>query len=110
MATIAPPEMDLGWFLSMDRHHSEGVGAARLPGFPDREETIARWERRVGHAACDVAYWEVFAGFRFATIMTRVAQQMIRFAILPAVSSVPSDNTASRMLATVLGLPAPGTV
>jgi aminoglycoside phosphotransferase (APT) family kinase protein len=110
MATIAPPEMDLGWFLYMDRHHSEGVGAARLPGFPDQEETIARWERRVGHAACDVAYWEVFAGFRFATIMTRVAQQMIRFAILPADSTFPSDNTASRMLATVLGLPAPGTV
>jgi hypothetical protein len=39
-----------------------------------------------------------------------VAQQMIRFAILPADSTFPSDNTASRMLATVLGLPAPGTV
>ncbi len=108
MATIAPAEMDLGWFLYMDRHHSEGVGAPRLSGFPDREETISRWERHVGRPAGDLPYWEVFAGFRFAAIMTRVAQQMVRFGILPADSAFPIDNTASRMLARVLKLPPPG--
>lgn len=108
MATLAPPEMDLGWFLYMDRHHSEGVGAPRLPGFPDRDETVTRWERHIGRRARDVTYWEVFAGFRFAAILTRVAQQMVRFGVLPADSDFPVDNTASRMLARVLELPPPG--
>jgi aminoglycoside phosphotransferase (APT) family kinase protein len=108
MATLGPPEMDLGWFLYMDRHHCEGIGAPRLPGFPERDETIARWEGRVGRGAHDVAFWEAFAGFRFAAIMTRVAQQMMQAGVLPADSTFPVDNTASRMLARTLGLPPPG--
>lgn len=108
MATLGPPEMDLGWFLYMDRHHCEGVGAARLPGFPERAETVARWERRLGRAAADLAWWEAFAGFRFAAIMTRVARQMQHFGVLPADSTFAVDNTASRMLARELDLPPPG--
>lgn len=110
MATIAPPEMDLGWFLYMDRHHSEGVGAERLAGFPDRDATVARWERRIGRPARDVEYWEVFAGFRFATILARVGQQMVRLGVLPPGSEFPVDNTASRLLARVLDLPPPGPI
>jgi len=104
MATLGPPEMDLGWFLYMDRHHSDGVGAARLPGFPGRAETVARWEQRVGRPALDLAWWEAFAGFRFAAIIIRVAQQMIRFGVLQPDSTFPVDNTASRLLARELDL------
>jgi len=108
MATLGPPEMDLGWFLYLDRHHHEAIGVARLAGFPDRAETVARWEARVGRAARDLEWWEVFAGFRFAAIMTRVAERMQAHGILPPDSSFPVDNTASRLLAKVLGLPPPG--
>jgi aminoglycoside phosphotransferase (APT) family kinase protein len=108
MASLGPPEMDLGWFLYMDRHHSEGVGAPRLEGFPGRAETIARWEERVGRPARRLEYWEAFAAFRFAAIMERVAQQMVVYGILPADSPFAVDNTASRLLARVLELPAPG--
>lgn len=109
MATLGPPEMDLGWFLYMDRHHCEGIDVPRLAGFPEREETVARWETRVGRPARDLAFWEAFAGFRFAAIMTRVAEQMLRYGILPADSTFAVDNTASRLLARTLGLPPPGT-
>ncbi|MCL4684354.1 phosphotransferase family protein [Myxococcota bacterium] len=108
MATLAPPEMDLGWFLYMDRHHSEGIGMPRLSGLPDREETVARWEGHLGRPARNLEYWEAFAAFRFAAIMTRVAQQLMHFGILPADSPFAVDNTASRMLARVLELPWPG--
>jgi len=108
MATLGPPEMDLAWFLFMDRHHGEGVGAARLAGFPERAETVARWEARVGRPARDLAWWEAFAGFRFAAILARVAQQMTSFGILPPDSTFAVDNTASRLLARDLGLPPPG--
>jgi aminoglycoside phosphotransferase (APT) family kinase protein len=108
MATLGPPEMDLGWFLYMDRHHCEGIDVPRLPGFPERDETVARWEARVGRPARDLAFWEAFAGFRFAAILTRVAEQMLRYGILPPDSTFAVDNTASRLLARVLGLPPPG--
>jgi aminoglycoside phosphotransferase (APT) family kinase protein len=108
MATLGPPEMDLGWFLYMDRHHSEGVGAPRLPGFPERQETVTRWEGHLGRPARDLEYWEAFAAFRFAAIMTRVGQQLVHFGILPADSTFTVDNTASRMLARILQLPPPG--
>jgi aminoglycoside phosphotransferase (APT) family kinase protein len=108
MATLGPPEMDLGWFLYMDRHHCEGVGAARLPGFPGRAETVARWEARLGRPAEHLAWWEAFAGFRFAAILVRVAQQMASFGVLPPDSNFAVDNTASRLLARELGLPPPG--
>ena len=108
MATLGPPEMDLGWFLYMDRHHCEGVGAPRLPGFPDRAATVERWQRGVGRAAQHLEYYEVFAAYRFAVIMHRVGRQMIEYGLLPADASFPTDNTATRLLARMLDLPAPG--
>ena len=42
MVTLGNPEQDLAWWLFLDRHHSEGIMTERLPGFPSREETIAR--------------------------------------------------------------------
>lgn len=108
MATLGPPQMDLGWFLYLDRHHCDGIGVARLAGFPERAETVARWEARVGRPAGDLAFWEAFAGFRFAAIMIRVAHQMLHFGVLPPDSRFAVDNTASRLLARALGLPPPG--
>jgi aminoglycoside phosphotransferase (APT) family kinase protein len=108
MASLGPPEMDLGWFLYMDRHHHECVGAPRLDGFPTREETVARWEQRAGLRARDLEYWEVFAAFRFAAIMERLAGQMRFLGMLPADSTFAVDNTASRLLARVLELRPPG--
>lgn len=109
MATLGPAEMDLGWFLLLDRHHHEAMAVSRLAGLPTRAETIARWEHGSGRRAADVAYWEAFAAWRFAVIMARVAAQMRHFEILPPDSRFAIDNTASRLLAALLGLPAPET-
>jgi aminoglycoside phosphotransferase (APT) family kinase protein len=48
MATLGQPEEDLAWFLLLDRHHSEGVGVARLAGFPDAAATIERYQQLTG--------------------------------------------------------------
>jgi aminoglycoside phosphotransferase (APT) family kinase protein len=107
MATLGPPEMDLGWFLYMDRHHGEGVGAARLAGFPGREETVARYEARLGRRVEHLDYWEAFAAFRFAVIMARVGAQLVHLGFLPPDSTFAIDNTASRLMAKLLELPPP---
>jgi aminoglycoside phosphotransferase (APT) family kinase protein len=102
MATLGNPEQDLAWWLFLDRHHSEGLGAPRLPGFPSREETLARWESLCGLRARHLDYYELFAAFRFAVIMIRVAQQMIHYGVLPPDSALERDNIVTRLLEKLL--------
>jgi aminoglycoside phosphotransferase (APT) family kinase protein len=108
MAVIGDPEQDLGWWLFLDRHHSEGCGVPRLPGFPSRDETVARWESLTGRRVRRLDYFERFAAFRFSVIMIRLAQQMMEYGVLPPDSAFETDNIPSRLLARLLGLPAPG--
>jgi aminoglycoside phosphotransferase (APT) family kinase protein len=108
MATVADPEQDLGWWIFMDHHHSAGCGVPRLPGFPSREATIARWAELIGREPRNVSYYEVFAAFRFSVIMIRVAQQLVAAGLLAEDSTFETDNTATRLLASMLELAAPG--
>jgi aminoglycoside phosphotransferase (APT) family kinase protein len=108
MVTLGDPAQDLAWWLFLDSHHSEGIAAPRLPGFPSHAETIARWEEVTGRSAGDLRYWTVWAGFRFAVIMMRIAQQLVQYGVLPADSDLETNNTCTRMLAKLLDLPAPG--
>jgi aminoglycoside phosphotransferase (APT) family kinase protein len=108
MAALASPMMDLAWFLYMDRHHSEGVGAPRLSGFPGAAESIERYAAWSGGSIGNLAFYEVFAAFRFAVIMIRVAQQMVAYGVLPEDSPFERNNTATHLLARLLELPPPG--
>jgi aminoglycoside phosphotransferase (APT) family kinase protein len=108
MVTLANPDQDLAWWLFFDRHHSEGVDLPRLPGFPGREETIERYQAWSGHEVRHLEYYEVFAAFRFAVIMIRVAQQLVAHDLLTDESDLDSNNICTRLLADMLGLPPPG--
>lgn len=74
MTSLGDPESDLAWYLYLDRHLSEGIGAARLPGLPDREETVARYEKLSGRPVRHLHYYEVFAGFRLMLITARLTR------------------------------------
>ena len=110
MVTLGNPIQDLGWWIFVDRHHSEGLESPRLPGFPDRAETIARYAELIGRDVPerDLAYYEAFAGFRFGVVMIRLAQQMVDYGLLPDESDFETNNIVTRLLAKILGLPAPG--
>jgi aminoglycoside phosphotransferase (APT) family kinase protein len=107
MVALGSPEADLAWFLFLDDHHSRGLNVPRLPGFPGREETLARYAELTGHAPKHLRYYEVFAAFRFSVIMMRLAQQFVALDLLPADSDFETNNIPSRMLAEMLGLPSP---
>jgi aminoglycoside phosphotransferase (APT) family kinase protein len=110
MVTLGPPEVDLAWTIFLDRHHSEGIEAPRLEGFPGYEETVARYEQLTGHRARNLFYYQVFAGYRFAVIMMRIAQQMVRYGMLDEEGgyAFERNNTVTRLLAKLLELPPPG--
>jgi aminoglycoside phosphotransferase (APT) family kinase protein len=101
-ATFGQPEEDLAWYLYLDRHHSEGVYADRLDGFPSQEKTIVRYEKMLGRPVRDLNYYEILSGFKFTVIMSRIAQAMIEWDWLDADSDFPYNNNASRLLDTIM--------
>jgi aminoglycoside phosphotransferase (APT) family kinase protein len=109
MVSLGSPEMDLAWALFLDRHHSEGIGQPRLPGFPEREETVRRYEALSGFAVRHLHYYEVFAGFRFGVIMLRIAQQLVHYGLMNEEQGRAFEraNTVTRLLAKLLELPEP---
>lgn len=72
MATFGNPLQDLAWWNVIDRGFSEAIGVQRLPGVPSYEETLQRWHKATGLPTDNYYYYEVFGGFRFALILSRV--------------------------------------
>lgn len=107
LATLASPELDLGWWLFVNRHHSEGFGVPLPPGIHDRAATIARYEELSGHSVRYDHFYEVLGALRFATLMVRAGHLMIKLGTLPSNHPMALNNPATQWLAATLDLPAP---
>src|SRR5438067_6168645 len=103
MAVIGQPEEGLGWWLFLDRHHSEGCDVPRLAGFPSREATVARYEELLGRDVPDLDYYEAFAGFRFAVVMTRLMTMFMELGLLGYDSDMDRNNTVTKLLGPMVG-------
>jgi aminoglycoside phosphotransferase (APT) family kinase protein len=99
MATLGQPEVDLGWFLYLDRNLSEGIGVPRLAGLPGRQDTIARHEELCGRAMHAMDYYEVLAGYRFCLVTARVHALVERFGMVAPGTEFPLHRNATRLLA-----------
>ena len=108
MAMLGPVEVDVGYFLYFQKFFSEGLGVPDLPGFPARDEAILGYERRAGRKLDDLHFYEVFAGWRNATVMLRIADLYEARGFLSPDSGAGQNNVATRMLARMIGLPSPG--
>jgi aminoglycoside phosphotransferase (APT) family kinase protein len=107
MVVLASREQDLGWWLFLMRHHTEGVDLPLPAGIPDHGETIDYYERTTGHKLRDLDYYEILAGTRLSILMARAAHMMIGAGLLPADSPMGQSNPASQLVAKLLDLPAP---
>ena len=72
MAVLGNPVQDLAWFNHIDAAFAEGLGMPRLAGLPSYGDTISRWEQASGFSAGHYDYYRIFAGLRFALIMSRI--------------------------------------
>ncbi|MBW2362762.1 MAG: phosphotransferase family protein [Deltaproteobacteria bacterium] len=106
-ASIAPAEVDLGWWLMFDRTQHEVVSAERLPGEPTRDEQREYYARCAGRDFGDTHYYEVFAAFRYAAIVVRVMNRWVDRGLLPPDQKLWLANPASQCLADLLGIEAP---
>ncbi len=97
MARLGDPMMDLAWGLFLSRYHTEGTGLPNLPGFRNREETIAYYEEKSGRSAEHVAYYEVLAGMRFSVILISLGKQMKHYEVLPEEVNFEVENPVSML-------------
>jgi aminoglycoside phosphotransferase (APT) family kinase protein len=107
MATIASPEMDVGWWLFFQRFNSEGLGVPLPDGMPSREQTIAAYEQLTGRFIQHADFYEAFAALRISILGCRAGRLMIQAGALPPDNPMPWNNPGSQLLAKLLGLPAP---
>lgn len=110
MAALGSPEIDLAYFLFLNRVYTEGLGGVPSPpGFPDRAAAVARYEELSGFTVRQLDFYEAFAGVRAAILLLRVGRLMIELGLMPEDAPMPLVNPASMSLAVLLDLPAPGT-
>jgi aminoglycoside phosphotransferase (APT) family kinase protein len=109
MVTCGSPEKDIGWTVFLDRHHSEGLEAPRLEGFPSYDECMAYYESLTGHRVRHLHYYQVFAGFRFSAVMMRIAQQLLHYGVMTKEQSraMEIENTVTKLTAKLLDLAPP---
>jgi aminoglycoside phosphotransferase (APT) family kinase protein len=107
MVSLGSPELELGWWLFLLRHHTEGIGAPLPEGFPTREETVRRYEELSGHPVRHIDFYEAFAGLRLSILMHRAGNMMIAAGLLPPDAPMKLNNPASQLLAKLVGLPSP---
>ena len=100
MAGIGPAEFDLAYFLLADEVTAELNGVSRLPGLPDRAETIAAWERQLGRKVEHFAAAEIFVALRFAVLVAMAVR--LSPAGLADIRSLVTDNAPTRQLARLL--------
>jgi len=73
LASIGPPEMDLGWYLALDRLTTKVVGH-QVAGFLGRDETISRYQDHLGRSVEHLGWHEIFALVRSVAINERQAR------------------------------------
>ena len=93
MVALGSPESDLGWWLFVQRHHTEGLGLPLPSGFPDHVATVARYQELTGHQVCYADFYETFGALRLAILLHR--------------AGVRPSNSATQLLAQFVGAPAP---
>jgi aminoglycoside phosphotransferase (APT) family kinase protein len=101
-ASIAPPELDLGWWLLFDRSMHEAVGVDRLAGEPSRDEQRVIYERVAGRPVGDTTWWEVFAALRYSAIVVRVMNRAVARGLMPADNVIWLENPAATCLVQLL--------
>jgi aminoglycoside phosphotransferase (APT) family kinase protein len=95
LATLGPPELDLFWFLAMNRMRANGRS---LPGFPSDAETIASYAAHTGRTIRDERFHTVYAALKVAVLMLRYLRVAVDHGRMPEDHTVLTDNTATRRL------------
>ncbi len=107
VATVGAPGIDLGHWLFFDAFATVGAGVARLPGWPDRDTTIGRYEQLSGRRVADVEFFELLEELFIATTLIRQADMRVSRGLAPPDTRMGHDNAVTQLIARRLGLDVP---
>lgn len=105
MATVGPPEADLGWWIVFQRMHTEGHGLPPLPGFPSPDEAVALYEAMTGEPVQNLAFFEVRAALRAALLLFRFNDMLLKTGKITPDSPNAPQLPATRVLEALLAEP-----
>ncbi len=107
MAYIGDPESDLAWVITLAQQHSKDYGLPRLPGTPEDEEIIRRYEEFTGWKVKNLFYNEIQATVRFGMTVIAILKKFKKQGI-PIDDDMILNNFPTQHLSDLLGLPSPG--
>ena len=102
MVTVGTPEADLSWWLAFHRSWTEFRQLPDLPGFLDRDGTIAFYEELTGRPVRSFHYYEVWSAYRLAVIMRRFEDMLVGRGVLPPDADFQPHRPAWEMLEKLL--------
>ncbi|MEE8165582.1 MAG: phosphotransferase family protein [Myxococcota bacterium] len=106
--SVAPTEIDLGYWLAFDRTQHEAIDTKRLPGEPSREQQRAIYAEHAGRTMSETYYFEVLGAVRYAAIVVPVMNRLVDRGQLPADHVIWLQNPASTALNQLLAKSAGG--
>jgi aminoglycoside phosphotransferase (APT) family kinase protein len=103
MASLGPGELDLAWWLLIDRLYTDRDGGVRPEGLPGRQETIALYERLRGRSTQHLEYYDTVAALRMSLILLRFYDLEIERGTVSPQSAAGFANAATAALAVSVG-------
>jgi len=81
MAGLGPREVDVAWMIFLHRFFQDLAEVFELPGIPffRRADVTRIYEAASGHTIRDLDWYIVYAGLRYAIVMSQVKRRMIHF-------------------------------
>jgi aminoglycoside phosphotransferase (APT) family kinase protein len=76
MASIAPAELDLAWFVGLHEMSTSGPGGD-LPGFVGHDHVLALWADRLGRPVSNYRWFEVLSLVRAESIFLRIRAMLL---------------------------------
>ena len=105
-ARLGPGEADLAWWIFFNELLAQGIEVERLPGLPDRAETVAIYEAESGRRVEDMDYYSLMAEFRMTVVGVRAGDRRAGGIGRLKVEDM-LQNPSARMLARRMDVPLP---
>ncbi|WP_430331072.1 phosphotransferase family protein [Rhodococcus sp. ACT016] len=105
MATFAPRELDVAWFVFFHRMFqdmAEQFDRPGLPGFARRSDVVDLYEAASGVDLRDLDFYLVYAALRNGIIFARIKQRSVHFGDTPAPQNPDEYVLHHRMLSRLL--------
>jgi aminoglycoside phosphotransferase (APT) family kinase protein len=107
LASIGPPEFDVGWWLMTEEFARRGLDGGDEPPVPTRAEMIELYQDASGITLVDLQHFELIATVKLAITLLPKADLLVANGQLPPDSDFAWGNVPTQMVAALLHISEP---